>query len=224
VLTLARLEFGDDYIAWTTKQVPSRNVSLLKRYLFPKSVFSSFWASWSTLGAIQMAKVRRFLSLETPDLDGENSFSTIAPSGRRVPRTVDSRSSPGTAPNQAELPPDPNPLKQDGSKTVATTGDSKNREFKGTIPPRPPLPDVGEEMKEVVGACKRTLAKSWKQGDELAPRGCFFVSGLFEIQGPKATCILETVAVYHPVDRTWASYGYKVRRLRIRHQPPRGGP
>lgn len=171
-----------------------------------------------------MAKVRRFFNLETPNLDGENSFSTMAPSGGRVPQADDPRSSSSMAPNQAELPSDPNPLKQDGSKGVTATGDSKHREFKGTLPPRPPLPDVGEEMKEVVSAFKRTLAKTWKQDGELAPRGCFFISGLFEIQGPKATCILETVAVYHPVERKWASYGYKVRRLRLKHQPPRGGP
>jgi hypothetical protein len=174
---------------------------------------------------LQVAKVKRLFNME-PEKEQKRDAAAVHEAMRPREEALDSERAPNSNAKhgQAELPADPNPLKQDNPKRLPTANESKGEKTTSMIPSRPPLPDAGTELELAAGAFKQTLLKTWKPAGELAPRGTFFISGLFEIRGPDASCILEVIATYHPVDRTWASMGWKVRRIRLQSQPPKGGP
>lgn len=85
------------------------------------------------------------------------------------------------------------------------------------------LPILGQDMKIAMKTFERTLAKNWKQSALVLERGTFMVSGLVEIEGPKAKCVLDVRAAYHPAESRWVNVGIGVRRMQARSQAPKGG-
>ena len=85
------------------------------------------------------------------------------------------------------------------------------------------LPVLGQDMKIAMKTFERTLAKNWKQSALVLEKGTFMVSGLVEMEGSKANCVLDVRAAYHPAESRWVNVGIGVRRMQSRSQAPRGG-
>ena len=54
-------------------------------------------------------------------------------------------------------------------------------------------------------------------------RGTIMISGLVELVGTKATCVVDVRAAYHPKENRWQAIGVGVRRLQSKKQSPKGG-
>ena len=103
------------------------------------------------------------------------------------------------------------------SSTVTSSDASK------VFPPLPSIPQPGGDMSSALMAFKRTLAKTWHPPATPPERGTLLVSGLVEVSGTKAVCVLEVQAAYHPKESKWVSVAVGVRRIQRRKQSPRGG-
>ena len=74
-------------------------------------------------------------------------------------------------------------------------------------------------------AFRTKLAETWRLAPDYAPRGSILVSGLVEIDSPKAWLVFDVKAGYDPKERTWdrRSMKVKLRRYQLKRQAPPGG-
>lgn len=70
---------------------------------------------------------------------------------------------------------------------------------------------------------QHSLIRTWKMPHAPPERGSIMVSGLVELVGSKATCVLDVRAAYHPKENRWVAIGVGVRRLQAKKQAPKGG-
>ena len=78
-------------------------------------------------------------------------------------------------------------------------------------------------MDSILTTFKKTLRSAWRPSlPPHPPRGTILISGLVELSGPKAICLLDVLGTYHPGESRWVSIGTRVRRLQRRVQRPRG--
>lgn len=62
----------------------------------------------------------------------------------------------------------------------------------------PSIPQLGVDLDSAVVEFKRTLAKTWQPPHAFGERGTFVVTGLVKLEGPKAFCVVDIKAAYHP--------------------------
>ena len=180
---------------------------------------SSFWASYTTILSLQVTRVKQLLGIHSepqkvdhqvpPDLIG---FQQMAKStGQQGPQTGT-----GNEKISGSESKSPETVSTKAPSTVTTRDTSK------VFPPLPPIPQPGGDMSSALVAFKRTLAKTWQSPSTPPERGTLMISGLVELTGKQAICLLDVVAMYHPKDSRWVSVTFGVRRLGKRRQTPLG--
>ena len=213
--TIYSLEITDDYVAWTVRPVSPLNISRLQSTLWPEATFSSFWASSYAIWQLQVAKVKDFLNIKS---DPGPTKPRFPPGYVNLPRLMQPKDKDTTQPN-----PQASHTTQIGASPAPSVSLPTNSERGGIWWPLPAVPKPGTEMSAVTMAFKKNLAKNWKSAEVPAPRGTFMVSGLVELQGSKAVCVMDVRAAYHPRESRWVVVSMGVRRIQRRKQGPRGG-
>lgn len=181
---------------------------------------SSFWASYTTILSLQVARAKQILGIKSePDKN-----SPQAPAGfvdfQKLAKTTnkqESHSGAGIEKTSGSESKSPEIMPTKSSSKAASSDAAR------VLPPLPSIPQPGGDMSSALMAFKRTLAKTWHPPSTPPERGTFMVSGLIELAGSKAVCVLDVQAVYHPRDSRWVAIGIGVRRLQQRKQGPKGG-
>ena len=70
---------------------------------------------------------------------------------------------------------------------------------------------------------QHSLIRTWKMPHAPPERGSIMVSGLVELVGSNAMCVLDVRAAYHPKESRWVAVGIGIRRMQAKKQAPKGG-
>lgn len=180
------------------------------------SVAWSLYASYLHLISLRLAKYKQFLNSKLPEdkrhkLFSEEQLRALEAVGflKLTPKIKEaSGSEPGKV-SHSEQPPK---AKLDRAPSGSTP----------VFPPLPSIPATGEDFNLAFKTFKRVLAKTSKDSTLHGERGVCLVSGLVEVEGPKAVCVMDVRAFYHPGDSRWVSIAIGIRRMQARQQYPRG--
>lgn len=115
----------------------------------------------------------------------------------------------------ADVPDPPSP-------NVSSSSTSKLSEAKQRLQSLGLLGVMGD-LGSALTSFKNSLLKTWKFPSTPPERGTVIVSGLVELVGTKATCVLDVRAAFHPKENRFVAIGIGVRRLQARKQAPKGG-
>ena len=219
MLIHVRLEIADNYIAWTTRPIDPVQVSRLQATLWPKSIAVSVWSSYNTLWSLQVARAKQFLGIQSDDKPESKStgvvdFQEMADKGQKKKSGTPAERDAETE----ELPIAPHTP----SPNLSSSDDKKASEAKQRLQSLGLL-GVVTDFKSALTSFKDSLLKTWKFPHAPPERGTVLVSGLVELVGSKATCVLDVRAAFHPKENRFVAIGVGVRRLQARKQAPKGG-
>ncbi|MCJ1262164.1 hypothetical protein MMC22_002034 [Lobaria immixta] len=214
------LEITGDYIALVTRPVSAREYYRLQTILWPTSMATSLWATYRLLISLRLARIKDYLNIKSEQENVNPNLSSSFFDFRRLAnQKPETQPSPGVEGASPAVPGRVTPA-ESASKTSSKRAPSNST---NALPPMPSLPEPGEDMSIAMKTFRRTLAKTWKGPDIPAERGTFLISGLLQVEGSKAVCVLDIQALYHPRESRWVNIVVHVRRLQPRKQIPKGG-
>lgn len=180
------------------------------------SVARSLYASYLHLIILRLDKYQQFVNSKLPEdrrhklLSEEQLRASEAVGFSELPpRIKEASGSEAGVVSHTEQPP---------KTKLDRVSSSPTRVF----PPLPSLPETGEDFNLAFTTFKRVLAKTSKDPSLHGERGVCLVSGLVEVEGPKAVCVMDVRAFYHPGDSRWVAIAIGVRRMQAKQQYPRG--
>ena len=188
--------------------------------LWPTTMAASLWGSYRVVFYLRLARIKDYLNIRSePETVNPNLSGSLFDFRRLANQKQESQPSPGV---------EGAPQVESGRATTAeaTSKTSPKRALSNStsaLPPMPSLPEPGKDMSIAMKTFKRTLAKTWKGAPIPPERGTLLVSGLIEVEGSKAVCVLDVQAAYHPRESRWVAIAIGVRRLQLRKQAPKGG-
>ena len=205
------MEITDNYIAWTTRPISSLQVARLESARAPLPVAKSLWASCSTYCSLQLARLQQILKLD-PASSNKSPQLPVA----TLPLDQLREKGPSQETQTRTQMDKMSDLKSDieSTKGSAKSSSPDNSKIFGLLPQ--PDSDIGSAIKEF----KRTLKKNWRSPSAIAERGTVVVRGDIEFAGPKASCVLEVVADYHPREARYMSVGIGFKYVLPRQQRP----
>ena len=214
-----RLEIADNYIAWTTRPIDPVQVSRLQATLWPKSIAVSVWSSYNTLWSLQVARAKQFLGIQSDDKP-ESKSTGVVDFQEMANKSQKKKSGTPAEPDAEteELPVAPHTP----SRNLSSSDDKKASEAKQRLQSLGLL-GVVTDFSSALTSFKDSLLKTWKFPHAPPERGTVLVSGLVELVGSKATCVLDVRAAFHPKENRFVAIGVGVRRLQARKQAPKGG-
>lgn len=210
------MEITEDYVAVTNRPISAREYERLKRLIWPVSVAQSLYASYLHLIALRLVKYQQFLNSKWPEdkrhnIFSENQLRALGTVGflKLPPKIKEASGSEAGKVSNYEQPPKAKLNRASSSSTPV-------------FPPLPSLPETGEDFNLAFKTFKSVLARTSKDSSLHGERGVCLVSGLVEVEGPKAICVMDVRAFYHPGDSRWVAIAIGVRRMQARQQYPRG--
>ncbi len=200
-----------------TKIVPARDYERMKNLLRPTAIATSLWASSKILLVLQVAKIKDFLNIKTDEANVNSKPPTSFISSSRLGNhdqdyQTGSKVEAASESKSGKSVPAEGPLPERASSNPSNA-----------LPPLPPIPKPGEDISLAYNMFSRTLAKTWKRPSIPAERGVVMVSGLVQVEGSKAVCVMDVMAYYHPQETRWVGISMAIRRMQSRKQVPKGG-
>ena len=180
----------------------------------------SFWASYSTYWSLQVARLRQLLNV---DSSAETSKPAVPPGTVNLDHIHDGGAKQESQSHaQLDKMSDPKPSDVSSEKASSKPTLSDNSRILGSLPS---LPQVTGDLGSAVKEFKKTLVKNWQPPHAFGERGTFLVTGLIRIEGPKAYCVVDIKAAYHPRERRYTQIAGGVKYLIPKRQGPvRGRP
>ena len=178
---------------------------------------------------LQLARIKRFLNFD-PKQDGSNTngstdFFKLRHFANRS-QNQESHLSPKTKGLSESLAEHSAEEVEDISdeESASYSGEEElPRQLEGSIFPKDaPTLSVGDDMRAALKAFELTLAKKWRQPGVVSERGSVYVSGMVEMLGSRAVCVVDVRATYIPRESRWVAVGVDIRRIQLRKQSPRG--
>lgn len=204
--------------------VDSLTVFRIRQAFWPSALAQSFWSFTKVMVADDAKRIARMLGIRT---------SPPPPSLEQI-----------LAKHQ-QLIKGPSPTKDGPTKQPQALGDA-TKAITNTNPPDPEkssLMGKGSEELEVgpgtrtamafhahffraIMAFKLKLQQTWKPAPNYPPRGSILVSGLVELDSPKAWLVFDVKAAWDPKTKSYdaRSMNLQLRRMQMKKQGPLGGP
>ena len=203
----------------TTRPVDAIEVSRLKASLWPAPVAVSLWSSYSTLWSLQLARAKGLLGFKS----GEQAPSPSALEFQKLAEGEEDEDSQSDANfEEGEETPENEPAPTLPSKAASAADFSKmstteqklhNLGLRGTM----------QDFGTALHVFQHSLLKTWKTPRVPPERGSIIISGLVELVGSRATCVIDVRAAYHPKENRWVGVNIGVRRVQAKRQSPKGG-
>jgi hypothetical protein len=213
------IEIGDDYITWGTQPVDSLTVFRLRQALWPAALVKSFWSFTKVMFVDDVKRIAGILGIRSspppPSLEQMLARHQQLMKGPQIP----SKDGPPALPQ----PP------SDGTKAITAP----------TSPEKSTLTGKKENEMEVSAAAmafhghffraimafKAKMAQTWRPAPNYPPRGSILVSGLVELDSPKAWLVFDVKAAWDPKTRSYdaRSMHLQLRRMQLKKQGPVGG-
>lgn len=192
-------------------------------------MLSALWASYRLMWTLQLARIKRFLNFD-PKQDGSNTngstnFFNLRHFASRSQKQ-ESHLSPktkGLSESRTEHSAEEAEEISDEESSSYLGEEELPKQSKGSIFPKDAQTlSVGDDMRAALKAFERTLAKKWRQPGAVSERGSVYVSGMVEMLGSRALCVVDVRATYIPRESRWVAVGVDIRRIQLRKQGPRG--
>ena len=174
----------------------------------------SFWASYSTYWSLQIARLKQLLNV-----DPSEGSKPALPPGMVTLDQVNEGGAKKESQSHAQLDKMSDPKSSDVSSAKASSRPTLSDTSK-ILSSVPGIPQVGGDLGSAVQEFKKTLAKNWQPPHAFGERGTFLVTGLVRIEGPKAYCVVDIKAAYHPRERRYTQIAGGVKYLIPKRQGP----
>lgn len=229
------LEWTDNYIAWTTMPVDSKTVFRIRNVLWPSAVAQSSWSFSKVLFRQNMVKIAEMLGISTrkpqpslEDLLANRKNRAVAGLVKPEDLAVLPRQRP-----PRRLPPPKKPEEADNNNngdSIIAKGHSTHPENAGATTAadarlQMSLTRMKMHLLSAIIAFRVKLAQTWKPPIVYPPRGSIIVSGLIELDTPRAWLVVDVKAAWDPKEREFVheSMQLTLRRMQMKRQSPLGG-
>ncbi|KAI9744422.1 MAG: hypothetical protein M1818_001951 [Claussenomyces sp. TS43310] len=229
------IEWADDYVAWTTMPVDSKTVFRIRNVLWPSAVAQSSWSFSKVLFTQNKDKLAEMLGIKPkeepfPDIYlGKRMKPPVAGlgkpediSGEALPPAASRGFGPSKKPDDGDdLVAKSSPTPLDGSGKVADQSQSTVDLQKAHAS----LIGMKMHLVRAMLAFRLKLAQTWKPARGYPPRGSIIVSGLVELDTPKAWLVVDVKAAWDPKEKVFAGESTRLalRRMQMKKQAPLGG-
>lgn len=205
-----RIEIASDFIAWSTFPVDSDIALKTQAIMWPAPLAKAMYALLKSLVVSDYNTIAEALGLQ--DSRPPQSLEQLL--GRHA----------------GMFPIDPNNHAGRSLEPKARSASGKEVSKDGTEAHDPEwLDSMAQAWKTKLDnaamAFSGTLSKHYKPVKKMPPRGSIIVSGLVEIDAPKAWLVIDVRAAYQPIERVFhpGSMIVKVRRIQPKKQSAQGG-
>jgi hypothetical protein len=216
--------------------VDSLTVFRIRQALWPSALTQSLWSFSKVLFWHDTSKIGDMLGMQTKP---QSSVDTIlAQAMKRSPSQSDKpkqpaeeNATPPTATGDRGLgdPPHPDPNRAidkppseqlDALVKTIKTDDQRMQEANDSTPPA-----LKSHLLQAFLAFKTKFAQTWRPAPNYPPRGSILVSGLIELDSPKAWLVIDVRAAWDPKTKQYdpRSMQLGMRRLQMKRQAPLGG-
>jgi len=212
------LEIGDNYIEWRTQPVDSLTVFKIRQALWPSALVQSFWSFTKVMVVDDVKRIAGMLGLRSgpppPSLDQLLARHQQLLKGPQAPQLQGKDNTPTQPPTVAQPP----------------------KGLPGSSAEKPALMGKGPDEEELASkgmafhahffrpimAFKAKLAQTWKPAPNYPPRGSILVSGMVELDSPRAWLVFDVKAAWDPKAKEYdpRSMFIQLRRLQPKKQSP----
>lgn len=231
-----RIEIADDYIAWTTMPVDSLTVFRIRQALWPSALTQSLWSFSKVLIKQDTAAIAGMLGIQWKP---QPPLEAIVAQHKK-----ESMTEPGKPEQPAD---DPSPPTQSATRDL---GETTRPDPEGAVdkPPSDVFKALAKRIKEAdaqanqegkdnaltpikihlmtaLMAFRQKFAQTWRPAPSYPPRGSILVSGLIELDSPKAWLVMDVKAAWDPKTKEYDARSMQVvmRRFQMKKQAPLGG-
>ena len=162
---------------------------------------------------LQVARLKQLLNVDP----SKNSKPAIPPGMVTLDQVTEGGAKESQSHAQLDKMSDPESSDVGSAKASSRPTLSDASKILGSVPS---IPQFGADISVAVQEFKRTLSKTWRPPSSNGERGTFLVVGLVRIEGPKAYCVVEIKAYYHPRERSYTEIATGVRYLIPKRQGP----
>ncbi|PBP25871.1 hypothetical protein BUE80_DR003153 [Diplocarpon rosae] len=214
----AGIEIGDNYIEWRTQPVEPQIALRIKQCLWPSALAQSSWSFIKVMVVDDVKHIATMLGLRSAappvSLDQLLTRHPQLPKGSQAPQLAAEDTSP--------------------AKTTAVAAPPKG--LTGGSAEKPALMGKGPEELEVGSAVmalhahlvkpmmafRTKFSQTWRPAPDFPPRGSILVSGMVELDAPKAWLVFDVKASWDPKTRAYdpRSMVVKLRRMQPKKQGP----
>lgn len=193
----------------------------MRRILWPSVFGQSFWSFGKTLLNQHAATVGEFFGIQPAP---QNSFEEILAKHTKRPMITSGKTDESSG---NSVPPRSYPESASGktipeSPTAAKdeTGLVNSPSFTGSL-----LSTMQFHTGSALMAFKTTFLQTWKSARTYPPRGSIIVSGLVELDAPRAWLVVDIKAAWDPKTKSFdrKSMNLSIRRMQMKKQAPLGG-
>ncbi|KAG9231906.1 hypothetical protein BJ875DRAFT_381899 [Amylocarpus encephaloides] len=210
------IEISDDAISWVTMPVDSLTVFRTRRALWPSPLMVSFWSFGKALAAEEIRRVVGMLGYQ-PQRTQSASIDQLLSRQRQITKPIskDGPAEPaGGTPTSALKLPSPVPVNSTGKAPEdADDFSEKARRMEEALAQRFVRPLV---------AFKTKLGQTWRRVPNYPPRGSILISGMVEMESPKAYLVFDVKAAWDPKTKSYdtTSMHLGLRRFQWKAQGP----
>lgn len=163
--------------------------------------------------SLQVARLKQLLNVDP----SKNSKRALPPGMVTLDQVTEGGAKESQSHAQLDKMSDPKSSDVDGAKASSRPTLSDASKILGSVPS---IPQFGADISVALQEFKKTLLKNWQPPFTIGERGTFLVVGLVRIEGPKAYCVVDIKAAYHPRERRYTQIASGVKYLIPKRQGP----
>ncbi|KAE8451344.1 hypothetical protein EG329_003973 [Mollisiaceae sp. DMI_Dod_QoI] len=212
------IEIGEDYVALAKQPVDSLIVFRIRNALWPSPLVKSFWSFTKVMVEDDAKYIAEKLGLKSkrppPSIEQivakhQQIFKLPNKDGPPAPAQPPAI---GDATNAITSPPGPDKASLAGQKPTETEIGNAHMALHA-------------HFFRPIMAFKAKLAQTWRPAPNFPPKGSIMVSGMVELDTPKAWLVFDVKAAWDPKARTFdpRSMQVQLRRMQPKKQGPIGG-
>ena len=216
------IELGEG-ITWETRPVDSLTVFRLRQALWPSALFKSFWNFTKVAVADDTKRLAGMLGIRSssppPSLEQIVARHQQLMKGPQLP----SKDGPPALP---QPPGDPKNAITTTTSTEKTSLTRRKEDEQQLGPATSAAMVFHAHFLRPIMAFKAKMAQTWRPAPNYPPRGSILVSGLVELDSPKAWLVFDVKAAWDPKTKSYdpRSMHLQLRRMQLKKQGPAGGP
>ncbi|KAI0839270.1 hypothetical protein F5Y06DRAFT_31065 [Hypoxylon sp. FL0890] len=241
------LALGDDGIYITEEPVDSTTALWIRRALWPSTLSLSLWSFGEALVLQNAVKFAKFFLGDEPDPTPNPSLQQVIEKVQKLknPKSESDAKAPSSLPSAKTQAADgsstdsASPVEKRSSDPSPAPGSPTASPGSGVSSPVPIIPtaegDKPKSARDIAGvrhtqghlsepwkAFKRKFEQTWRPIQELPPRGCIYVSGLVEVNSPRAIVIIDVYAFWDPKTEKFhlRTAKFRLRSLQTKVQAP----
>ncbi|KAI8628871.1 hypothetical protein F5Y19DRAFT_475960 [Xylariaceae sp. FL1651] len=230
------LSFDEDGISWTEQPVDSLAVFRTRQALWPSALTLSLWSFSSALMTQNAITIAKFFGYETKTDPLASMQQTIErihqqlkkPPGKSDPDSSSSLPSPGQTSESSATGALPSVDKRSAGSTTTPETLGSGAGVGNAVPSVPSAKDMygirtaQEHTSGPWDKFKQKLAQKWQKAPDYPPRGSISVSGLVEINTPRAIIIVDAYAWWDPQTEKFdpRTIVLRLRTVRPKQQAP----